>query len=562
MFPSRSGGVARPSGPRYSPGMTERSFRLALAQTSPLPGDVAGNADRVRAARGQAAAAGTDLVLFPDGILGGGAAAGLVHRPAFLDACRRACEELARETADGGPALLVGLPWVEGGALHDAQALLDGGVIQAVRFKVRTGGTGEGAFRPGPLPGPVPFRGLLRLGLVPGADLADEEVSECLAETGAELLLACDASVYRRGGTDGRLNRAVGRVVETGLPLVWVNAVGGSEAGVLDGASFALAADRSLTHQLPAFREALVVTQWRRQAGVWTAEPGGVAALETGDEADYTACMLGLREHVRLMRATGALVELTDSPSLLGAALAVDALGPERVEVVGFADGGTGGMAPAEADAAAAALGLSTRTIAIAHLAAALDEALPGAVARPAPELEAALRAALLPALARSRGLSLLAPASRFVASGEAAAVNGALNPVGDLAPDEIGRLLDLRRSWKPEGALGPAGLPLPAPEIAPDALRRHAILSALAAGRRVAELVAAGHDRSVVLALQEEAATAAPAWHAVPRIRLTDESVQPPGLHGFRDGGAPAHHPDETLVRGIGRAGADSVDF
>ena len=110
-----------------APAMTERSFRLALAQTSPLPGDVAGNVAMIRAARARAATAGADLVLFPAAALAGTSSAALLRRPAFLDACRRACEDLARETADGGPALLLGLPWREDASLYAAQALLDGG---------------------------------------------------------------------------------------------------------------------------------------------------------------------------------------------------------------------------------------------------------------------------------------------------------------------------------------------------------------------------------------------------------------------------------------------------
>lgn len=540
--------------------MTERCFRLALAQTNPLVGDVAGNAALVRAARVSAAAAGVDLVMFPDAVLAGGARGELAGRPAFLDACRRACEDLARETADGGPALLVGLPWVEDGAIYEAQALLDGGVIQAVRFKVRIGGVG-GAFQPGPLPGPVPFRGLLRLGLVPGEDLADEEVPECLAETGAELLLANDASVYRRGGADRRLNRAVARVVETGLPLVWLNAVGRGNTGVCDGASFVLSAERGLTHQLPAFREALVVTQWRRRGGVWVSDPGEIAAIETGDEADYAACMLGLREHVRLTRSTGAVVELSKSAGALCAALAVDALGPERVEAVLLAGNEPIEAAAADARAFAAALGLAARTIPLSGFIGALDEALPASGGQAAPDRLGVARAALLSALARGAGRSLLAPAARFAASGPTAAT-GDLNPVGDLSPAEIGRLLELRRGWKPEGALGPDRLLLPALPIAPEELRRDAILSALAAGQRVVEIVAAGHNAATVMELQEEQRSAADLRRAAPRIRLTDGPEDTPVLQGFVDRGEPAHEPDATLVRGVGRSGGESIDF
>lgn len=541
--------------------MTERSFRLALAQTSPLPGDVAGNVAMIRAARARAATAGADLVLFPAATLAGTSSAALLRRPAFLDACRRACEDLARETADGGPALLLGLPWREDASLYAAQALLDGGLIQAVRFQVAVGGSVSAPFEPGPLPGPVPFRGLLRLGLVSGDDLADEEVPECLAETGAELLLSSAAAVYRRGGTDHRLNRSVARVVETGLPLVWLNAVGGGEEGICDGASFVLAADRSLTHQLPAFRDALTVTRWTRRGGVWVCEPGEAIPLEAGDEADYAACMLGLREHLRLAPETGVLVEFNDEASLLGSALAVDALGPERVAAVRLAGGNPGGLAATEAEAAAAALGVSLRAIPVSEVAGAVAEALTAAGLPGPRDATTAARTALLSALARGMGRCLLAPAARHATCGLEAI--GDLNPVGDLSHAEITRLLDLRRRWKPAEALGPDRLSLGAVPQSPEAMRREAVLGAFGTGERVSDIVAAGHEASAVMALQKEGrAAAAVARRAPPSIRLTDRQEAWPVRHGFVDDGEPAHRPDEALVKGVGRSGGDSIDF
>src|SRR5215210_3550674 len=117
--------------------MTARNtLRIALAQLNPTVGDVAGNAAKVRDARAEAAGLGAEVVMFPELYLSGYPPEDLVLKPAFQDACRQSCEALARETADGGPAVLIGLPWVEEGSLYNAYALLEGGTIAAVRFKV------------------------------------------------------------------------------------------------------------------------------------------------------------------------------------------------------------------------------------------------------------------------------------------------------------------------------------------------------------------------------------------------------------------------------------------
>jgi NAD+ synthase len=541
--------------------MTASSFRLALAQANPTLGDVAGNADLVRAARRAAARAGADLVLFPELMLAGGQPAGLTLVPAFQDACRRSCEALARETADGGPAVLLGLPWVEDGRIYNALALLDGGVIQAVRFKVRLDADGADeearVFSPGPLPGPVPFRGRVRLGLVIGGDIADEEVAECLAETGAEMLLVADASAYRRGIGDVRMNAAVARVVETGLPLVWLNAVGGQDEQILDGASFALGHERNLTLQLPAFAEALAVMPWSRERGAWRCETGEIAPVPTADAADYAACVLGLRDHVRRTGTAGILLALGGLDSALAAMMAVDAVGPERVCAIMLASSGGEEREQADNQAIAEALGIPCRVIPIARLGALLAETLGEGIDATGAALAAA-RGALLTALAAQESRTLLSEATAA-----SAPLVDVFDPVKPFSATEIARLCELRQGWKPAGALGRDGAIVPAAWLAqrPNP-QRDEILSALGLGRRVAEIVADGHARQTVIVLQEEFRHRRRAGLGPAGVRLTDEGPRQPPRHGFVDSGEPVHEPDAALVRGVGRNGGESIDF
>ena len=242
---------------------------IALAQIPFIVGDISGNRDRLRQARAEAAAFGADLVMTPELFLAGYPPEDLVLKPAFQEACRAACDELARETADGGPAILAGLPWVEEGQLHNAMALLDRGRIEAVRFKVDLPNYGvfdeKRVFVPGPSPGPIVFRGV-RIGLPICEDIWGPDPVECILETGGEILLVANASPYERDKLLIRQNVAVSRVVESGLPLIYLNMIGGQDEIVFEGASFGLNADRSLALQLPAFRPMVARTVWERGA--------------------------------------------------------------------------------------------------------------------------------------------------------------------------------------------------------------------------------------------------------------------------------------------------------
>jgi len=248
-------------------------FTVTLAQLNPLMGDVAGNLARARGARAQATTDGADLVVFPELFLAGYPPEDLVLKPAFQAACRAATEQLARETADGGPAVLIGTLWVEDGNLHNACALLDGGRIVALRFKVNLPNYGvfdeKRVFARGPISGPMTLRGV-RIGVPICEDIWNHEspeyenIVECLHETGAEILIVPNGSPYWRDKEDVRMNVAVARVTESGLPLVYVNQVGGQDELVFDGASFGMEPGNKLVFQGKSFESDFIVSDWER----------------------------------------------------------------------------------------------------------------------------------------------------------------------------------------------------------------------------------------------------------------------------------------------------------
>ncbi|MEA3023337.1 MAG: synthase, partial [Alphaproteobacteria bacterium] len=199
---------------------------LAIAQLNPTVGDIPGNAEKARRARASAAADGAELVIFPELFIAGYPPEDLVLKPAFQAACRAAVETLARETADGGPAILIGTPWLEAGKLYNAVVLAEAGRITALRFKVDLPNYGvfdeKRVFAPGPMPGPFNIRGV-RIGVPVCEDIWTPDVVECLSETGGEILLVPNGSPYEVGKEDVRLSLIVSRVKESGLPLVYLN---------------------------------------------------------------------------------------------------------------------------------------------------------------------------------------------------------------------------------------------------------------------------------------------------------------------------------------------------
>ncbi|MGB8275669.1 MAG: nitrilase-related carbon-nitrogen hydrolase, partial [Alphaproteobacteria bacterium] len=275
--------------------MTDR-LAIALAQTDPLVGDVEGNIRKVADWRAEAMALGADVVVFPEMVVSGYPPEDLVLKPAFLKAVETAVEKLARTTANGGPAVILGAPWRSDGKLYNASLLLEGGRIAATRFKHDLPNYGvfdeKRVFQPGQYPGPMNFRDV-RLGVMICEDMWGNEVPECLLESGAEILISLNASPYEMDKTDERIAVAVERVVETGLPLIYVNQVGGQDELVFDGASFAIGGDRTLVAQLPGFVERLSLTRWRRGNAGWVCEAGERAAPPHGVEAIYQALARG-----------------------------------------------------------------------------------------------------------------------------------------------------------------------------------------------------------------------------------------------------------------------------
>ena len=579
------------------------SLAIAVAQLNPIVGDIAGNADKARKARAEAARQGADLVALPELFLSGYPPEDLVLKPALQAACRGKIEELARETADGGPAMLIGTPWLENGKLYNAYGLLERGLIAALRFKVNLPNYGvfdeKRVFAAGPAPGPVNFRGV-RLGLPICEDIWTdagdyENVVECLAETGAELLIVPNGSPYWRDKDNTRLNVAVARVTESDLPLIYVNQVGGQDELVFDGASFALHADCSLAFQLPAFREEVVTVHWERTGNGWRCLDGPLAKAQEGDEEDYCACVLGLRDYVNKSGFKGVVLGLSGGvDSALSAALAVDALGSERVRCVMLPYRFTSRESRDDAAQIAKALGVRHDVLPIESAVKGLEQALAPlfeGMPRDVTEenLQARARGTILMAISNKFGLMVVTTGNKSEMSVGYATLygdmNGGFNPVKDLYKTEVYRLSRLRNRWRPGGALGPEGQVIPdnvltrAPtaelrenQTDQDSLPPYDVLDAILERlvereQPIATIVEAGFNRETVAKVERMLHLAEyKRRQAAPGVKVTLRNFgrdrRYPIVNRFRDPGTPLPVPDFSLLpaRGIGNGDAFDV--
>jgi NAD+ synthase len=560
---------------------------ICLAQLNPVVGDVVGNARKIREARAKAAGEGADLVLFPELFIAGYPPEDLVLKPAFQAVCRAEIEKLARETADGGPALVVGTPWQDNGKLYNAAALLEGGRIAGLRFKVDLPNYGvfdeKRVFAAGPMPGPVNFRGV-RLGVPICEDIWGPEPAECIHETGGEILLVPNGSPYRRGVVDQRLSVSVARVKETGLPLIYLNQVGGQDELVFEGGSFVLNGDGSLAVQLPAFAEAIVTTHWSRTKTGWHCENGPVAAIDPQEKSDYAACVLGLRDYVTKNGFPGVVLGLSGGvDSALVAAMAVDALGHERVRCLMLPYKFTSKESLDDAAQVAHALGVQYDILPIVSAVEGLESALAPLTAglpREVTEenLQARARGVIVMGVSNKFGLMVLTTGNKSEMSVGYATLygdmNGGFNPVKDLYKTEIYRLSRLRNEWKPALALGPAGRVIPeniltrAPsaelrenQTDQDSLPPYDVLDAILERlvereEAVATIVEGGFERETVMKVERLLHIAEyKRRQAAPGVKVTLRNFgrdrRYPITNKFRDPGTPVPQPDTSVVTG-----------
>jgi NAD+ synthase len=455
---------------------------IAIAQTNPTVGAIDHNLALIRAARARAAEAGADLVVFSELVVVGYPPEDLVLKPALQEHAARAVQALAEDTADGGPAVIVGTPWRDRRKLYNAMLLLRGGEIVTARYKHDLPNYGvfdeKRVFAAGPIPGPMAFPlgdggDPVRIGGMVCEDMWTEDVAEGLQESGADILIVPNGSPFESDKQDVRMNLAVARVTETGLPLLYCNQVGGQDELVFDGASFVLNADRRLAAQAKSFEEDLLITRWRRgEDEVWACVDGSVTPPIEGLEAVYRAMCLGLRDYVGKNGFPGVVLGLSGGiDSALSAVVAVDALGAQRVHAVMMPSRYTSDASIEDAQAVAGTLGIRLDRLAIEPGVAAFDAMLEPVFAGLPPDIteeniQARIRGVLLMAISNKLGSMLLTTGNKSEMSVGYATLYGDMcggySVLKDVYKTTVFALSRWRNQHLPQGALGPAGTVIP----------------------------------------------------------------------------------------------------
>jgi NAD+ synthase len=557
---------------------------IAIAQLNPTVGDIASNIAKLRRARTEAARLGGDLVVASELYISGYPPEDLVLKPAFVAACQAAVREFAAETAQG-PAVILGTPWQQDGKLYNAAVLLESGNVAALRFKHDLPNYGvfdeKRVFRAGPAPGPIAFRGV-RLGVMVCEDMWTPDTTETLHETGAELLIVINGSPFESDKRDERLSLAVARIKESGLPLLYVNQVGGQDELVFDGASFALDAQCKLRLQAPEWREVIVPSIWRRgDDDCWTIEPGPMTPPTEGLEATYQAMVLGLRDYVEKNRFPGVVLGLSGGiDSALCAAVAVDALGADRVHCVMMPSPYTSRESLEDAAEVARRLDVNLRSISIEPAMNAFAEMLAPSFIGRAPDIteeniQSRARGVTLMALSNKFGWMVLSTGNKSEMSVGYATLYGDMcggyAVLKDVYKMTVFALARWRNQYRPEGLRGLSGAVIPervitkppSAELKPnqtdqDTLPPYDVLDAILEcliehEMTVAEIVARGHDEKTVRAVWRMLDRAEyKRRQAPPGVKLTRRAFgrdrRYPITNGFQDkGGALVQDSGET---------------
>ena len=451
-----------------------KKFQITLAQLNPTVGDLEGNYKVALEAWEKAQRVGSDLIAFTELFITGYNTQDLIKKPSFFKAAQDQILKLAK-TCKNGPAIAIGGPAYLKGKLYNAYYILADGNVANVIMKHHLPNQNvfdeKRIFDEGEISGPYQI-GPIRIGSPICEDAWHSDVSETLSETGAQLLLVPNGSPYYNGKNDVRLNKMVARVVETNLPLIYLNMVGAQDDQVFDGGTFALNRGGSLAIKLPLFEEALEHIVLEETDIGWNIIKGELAKVPCDKELDYHAMVMGLRDYCKKSGFEKVVLGLSGGiDSALVAVIASDAIGSANVRSIMLPSPYTSQTSLIDATDLVENLGCKSDTLPINDSLTAIDKTLSSTfegrkIDLTEENIQSRLRGLLLMAVSNKFGEMLLTTGNKSEVSVGYSTIYGDMaggfNPIKDLYKTKVFEISKWRNKNHRPWMKGPPGSIIP----------------------------------------------------------------------------------------------------
>ena len=507
----------------------DKKLKIALAQLNPLVGDVSGNIEKLISIRSNLNN-DIDILVAPELYVSGYPIDDLVLREDFLNLVESEINKLVQCTKDNKSAIIVGAPRKDNNHIKNSVFVIENGNIVSIKDKYELPNTGvfdeQRIFKQGSLEDCVIIKGI-KFGLPICEDIWEKTVLEKLSKSGAEIIIAINASPFTVSKNEERENIALLRVNETKLPIVYLNRTGGQDELIFDGSSFALNHDGKKFYSSSEFKEETVEINFQKSNGKWLGH-GNLNNSSSPSERLYKALVLGLRDYVNNNKFPGVVLGLSGGvDSALVAALATDAFGPDLVQAIMLPSPFTGDESLNDAKEAAKLLNINCSNLKISDAMKIVENIL-GDFKGPSFEpgiteenIQSRLRGLLLMALSNRYGYMVLATGNKSeYAVGYSTLYGdmcGGYAPIKDVWKTDVFKLCNWRNENYSDLFKGPKGKVIPTNIInkAPtaelrdnqkdtDSLPEYNILDEILKGLvedeiSVEKIVSKGFDRKVV---------------------------------------------------------------
>lgn len=452
-------------------------LNVAMAQLNPTVGAVAANLDKIVSVLSSEATQQSDLVVFAESVLTGYPCEDLIYRPAFLDLVKQQVDRLCQILSGDNRVIVIGAPWRDEdvGQTYNALLFLQNGKLLTTRYKVHLPNDSvfdeKRVFTSGNMPDPVMVKDI-PIGFPICEDIWKQDVCEQLVEKGAKLLISPNGSPFHLGKQTRRISLVSDHVRRLQTPFLYINQVGGQDELVFDGASFAISTSEQVICQMPAWQEAVSTVSITFEKNVCQIASQDHVAIDESSEALWSAMVLGLRDYIGKNGFPGVLLGLSGGiDSAIAAAIAVDALGKDKVKCFMMPSPYTSQESLDDAEAVARNLDVELDSLNIGPAMSAfetiLQDQFQGTDAGVTEEnIQSRSRGLILMALSNKYGSMVLTTGNKSeMAVGYATLYGdmcGGFNVIKDLYKTQVFELCRWRNKNVPQDVFGPTGEVIP----------------------------------------------------------------------------------------------------